>query len=89
MRISLKKFRSLVLRMGKLVQHKFSVDGEEILTVQDQPMKSLGRWYDTSLTDMARKEELNSQVIEGLQVIESSWLPGTFKVWVATWDTFG
>ena len=44
MKFKTKKSRSLVLRKGKPVKIHLLLCGEEIPSVQDKPIKSLGRW---------------------------------------------
>ena len=41
---------------------KFKIKGEVILTVTGKPVKSLGKWFDTSLKDT---ESITQMVIQG------------------------
>ena len=45
MKFKTKKSKSLVLKHGKLIDYHFLLCDEEIPTIQEQPVKSLGRWY--------------------------------------------
>ena len=57
MKFKTKKSRSLVPRRGKLADFHFTLCGEEIPTIQEQPVKSLGRWYTEDLKDTGRVHE--------------------------------
>jgi hypothetical protein len=81
MKFKTKKSRSLVLKKGKLVHAHFMLCGEEIPTIQEQPVKSLGRWYTEELRDTKRVQEVSKQIGEGLDAIDSCGLPGKLKLW--------
>ena len=77
-----KKSRSLSLRSGKVSQEtKFQVGGQDIPTVSEMPVKSLGRWYDDSLKDTKQVKETVKTAEENLQKIDRRPLPGKYKVW--------
>ena len=63
MKFKTKKSRSLVLRKGKPVNIHLILCGEEIPSVQDQPVKSLGRWYTDELRDTKRAQNIISMEI--------------------------
>ena len=50
-------------------------------TVLEKPVKSLGRWYDASLSDKGQFEELRQEMIKGISSIDKSGLPGKLKLW--------
>ena len=79
--VKTKKSRSLVLKQGKLVDFHFTLCGKEIPTIQEQPVKSLGRWYTEDLRDTKRVEETSKQINEGLNSIDKCGLPGKLKLW--------
>ena len=79
--VKTKKSRSLVLKSGKLTDVHFMLCGEEIPTIQEQPVKSLGRWYTEDLKDTKRVQETSRQINEGLESIDSCGLPGKLKLW--------
>ena len=82
MRFKPKKSRSLSIRKGKVDNSvTFSVANQTIPTVSEEPVKSLGRWYDESLKDTNRGKETQRMNEEGLETIERCGLPGKFKVW--------
>ncbi|XP_052251742.1 uncharacterized protein LOC127858578 [Dreissena polymorpha] len=75
--------RSLVVRKGKVTsQFKLCIRGEEIPSLEDKPIKCLGKWFNSSLRDTNCQDMLRQQVAEGLQRIDKSELPGKFKAWV-------
>ena len=77
-----KKSRSLSLRKGKVDETiAFQVASQNIPTVTQEPVKSLGRWYDASLKDTKRGVETQETSSEGLHSIDNCGLPGKFKLW--------
>ena len=77
-----KKSRSLSLRRGKVDDSvKFRIANQTIPTVSEEPVKSLGRWYDATLKDTKRGDETKATSAEGLEKINQCGLPGKFKVW--------
>ena len=77
------KSRSLALVRGKIRRDVFfNVAEQRIPTVSEEPVKSLGRVFDESLTDKSMRGAILQQIIEGLQVIEAAQLQGRFKVWL-------
>ena len=62
-----KKSRSLSLRKGKVDKTiEFQVASQNIPTVTQEPVKSLGRWYDASLKDTKRGAETQETSSDGL-----------------------
>ena len=54
-----RKFRCLVLRKGKVTsQFKLLFQGEEIPTLVDDPIKCLGKWFVSSLSDESSQGRL-------------------------------
>ena len=82
MKFKPEKSRSLVLKKGKVnTRMKFKIKGEVIPTVTEKPVKSLGKWFDTSLKDT---ESITQMVIQGEEwmcKIDRSGLPGKYKAW--------
>ena len=77
------KSRSLALVKGKIRRDVFfDVAEQRIPTVSEEPVKSLGRVFDESLTDKNMRGAILQQTIEGLQAIEAAALQGRFKVWL-------
>ncbi len=81
MKFKTKKSRSLVLKRGKLVDFHFTLCGEEIPTIQEQPVKSLGHWYTEDLKDTRRVQETMRQINQGLESIHQCGLLGKLKLW--------
>ena len=83
MKFKAKKSRSLIIRKGK-VSNRFvlKVQGEEIPSLVDSPVKCLGKWFDSTLKDTGNIERVKSQLREGLSLIDKSGLPGKFKCWL-------
>ena len=75
------KCRSLTIRKGATTKDRFTVGGEIIPLVSEQPVKSLGRWYACPLNDRCRSKELEDFVLSSLRAIDGSGLPGKYKVW--------
>ena len=82
MKFKPKKSRSLSLRKGKVTDAViFNVANQAIPTVTEEPVKSLGRWYDDTLKDTKRGNETKQMAEEGLETINQCGLPGKYKVW--------
>ncbi len=57
---------------GKLADTHFTLCGDNIPTIQEQPVKSLGRWYTEELRDTKIVKETAQQVNGGLEAIDKS-----------------
>lgn len=52
MKFKPRKSRSMVIRSGKVTsKFQLQVQGEMIPTIEENPIKCLGKWYDATLTD--------------------------------------
>ena len=77
------KSRSLSLRRGKIDDNvTFSVAGNRIPTLREEPVKSLGRWYDDSLNDTGRCSEVLRSAFEDMKKIDAAPLQSRFKLWL-------
>ena len=77
------KSRSLALTWGKIRSDVFFlVAGQRILTVQEEPVKSLGRVFDETLKDRNQETATWKMMKESLDAIGGVFLPGRFKVWL-------
>lgn len=57
------KSRSMVLKRGKVVdKFRFSISGTVIPTITEQPVKSLGKLFDSSLKDSAAIQKSNKEL---------------------------
>ena len=81
MKFKAKKSRSCSLRKGKPKEVRFTIAGDPMPTVKEEPVKSLGRWYKGNLSDRSRGVEVFNEAVEGLKSIDHSRLPGKFKLW--------
>ncbi|XP_052280954.1 uncharacterized protein LOC127878469 [Dreissena polymorpha] len=79
-----RKSRFLILRRGKVWQKiTLRVQGEDIPSLIDKPVKCLGKWFDTTLGDSRNNtERIRQQLRNGLAKIEGTGLPGKFKAWL-------
>ena len=55
------KSRSLSIVKGKVIDKRFAINEEVMPTVLEKPVKSLGRWYDKSLSDKSQVEEFRQE----------------------------
>ncbi|KAL7388165.1 hypothetical protein ABVT39_008471 [Epinephelus coioides] len=75
------KSRSLSLRKGVWNDRaEFTIGGDDIACIVDQPIRSLGRQYNSSLSDKDMGKAIFQQLSEGLAKTNSSLLPGKYKV---------
>ena len=51
MKMKPSKCRSVSISKGKLVEETFDIDVEVIPSIVEKPVKSLGRWYNSTLSD--------------------------------------
>ncbi|GFO24705.1 reverse transcriptase [Plakobranchus ocellatus] len=77
-----KKSRRLSIRKGKVDEATtFKVAEQQIPTVSQEPVKNLGRWYDSSMKDTRRGAETLELASESLLAINKCGLQGKFKIW--------
>ena len=81
MKIKLLRCRSLSLLKGNCKEIKFSVDGNEIPTICEKSVNSLGRCYSLPLTDRHRWQDLRKQLQDGLHSIDNYDLMNKNKIW--------
>ncbi|XP_078458809.1 uncharacterized protein LOC144723905 [Lampetra planeri] len=81
MKIKPSKSRSISIVKGVLCDLKFFIGDDQIPTVSEQPVKSLGRWYDASLKDKDQVQQLRKDISSSLQSIDNTQLPGKLKAW--------
>lgn len=79
--------------MSRGADLKFFIGDDPILTVSEQPVKSIGRWYNASLKDKEQVQLLRKEIISGLQTIDHTPPPAwkikdlVLVVWASTPDT--
>ena len=81
MKFQEKKSRSCTFRKGKQVEVRYTIAGEPIPTIREQPVKSLGRMYKGNLSDRGQGMEIFKQATDSLKEIDHTKLPGKFKLW--------
>lgn len=81
MKIKPNKSRSISIVKGELKNVKFCIGDDPIPTVSEQPVKTLGRWYNASLRDKDQVQQLRQDITNGLENINKTLLPGKFKLW--------
>ena len=81
MKFKAKKSRSLAIQKGKQRQQKFTIAGEQMPTVKEQPVKSLRRWYSGTLSDGSQGVAIMQQAEHGLKAIDRTKLPRKHKIW--------
>lgn len=59
----------------------FTVDGERLPLLVEEPVRSFGRLYTADLSDKSMASAIISQFLDGLRKIDQWFLPGKFKVW--------
>ncbi|XP_060084535.1 uncharacterized protein LOC132563801 [Ylistrum balloti] len=83
MKFKLKKSRCMIIKKGRLTkQFIIRVQGEEIPSITDNPVKCLGRWYDNTPFDKKNVRKVEEQVTEWLKRIDKSGLQGKYKAWL-------
>ncbi|XP_060608354.1 uncharacterized protein LOC132760383 [Ruditapes philippinarum] len=63
-------------------QIQLTIQKEEIPSLVNNPVKCLGKWFDSTLKDTKSQGRLKQQVEEGLKRIDKSELPGKYKAWI-------
>lgn len=77
------KSRSMVIKKGKVDNsYKFKVNGQVIPTLTEKPVKCLGKWYRATLNDRQSVVETHNQLVEWMQNIDTTGLPGKYKLWI-------
>ncbi|KAL1279063.1 hypothetical protein QQF64_025736 [Cirrhinus molitorella] len=77
------KSRSLVLKKGRVVdKFRFSIAGTPIPTICEKPIKSLGKFFGSSLRDTAATKSTCEELEGWLKDVDKSGLPGKFKAWI-------
>ncbi|XP_062272394.1 LOW QUALITY PROTEIN: uncharacterized protein LOC133978067 [Scomber scombrus] len=77
------KSRSMVLKKGKVTdKFRFSISGTVIPSITEQPVKSLGKLFDSSLKDTVAIQKSSQQLGTWVTKVDKSGLPGRFKAWI-------
>lgn len=74
------KSRSLVLKKGRVAdKFRFSIAGTSIPTISEKPIKSLGKFFDSSLRDTASIKNTCEELEGRLNDVDKYGLLGKFK----------
>ncbi|CAC5407387.1 unnamed protein product [Mytilus coruscus] len=82
MKVKPSKYRSLVVKNGKVKEERFKIGDEIIPTVSQKPVKCLGKWFNNNLSDRLRVEDTYKQLEDWLKAVDKSGLPGKYKAWI-------
>ncbi|CAC5418540.1 unnamed protein product [Mytilus coruscus] len=83
MKFKPRKSRSMILRKGQITtKFQLKIQGDEIPTIVDNPIKCLGKWFDDTLKDNTSVKTVQTQVVEWLKKVDKSGLLGKFKAWI-------
>ena len=83
MKFKTRKSRYMIIKKGRISEKfQLKVQGENIPSIVDEPIKCLGKWFDDTLTDKNNIENIQRQVKEWLKRTENSGLPGKYKAWI-------
>ena len=67
--------------MGKVKEFHSGITGYQITTVEEQSVKSIGRWHEDLLSHKRKEMEIFQQREDGLKVTHKAKLSRKFKVW--------
>lgn len=77
------KSRSLVLKKGRVAdKFRFSISAVPIPTISEKPIKSLGKFFDRSLRDLASIKNTCEERKGWLKDVDMTGLPGRLKTWI-------
>ena len=83
MKFKPKKSRCLVLKKGIISQQfKMKVQSDDIPTIVNNPIKCLGKWFDSSLTDSNQTNKLEPTVTSWPKKVDKIGLPGKYKAMI-------
>ena len=61
---------------------KIMIQEKPIQSIQEEPVKFLGKWYNANLNEKAQIDGIVKRVREDLKKVEKCRLPGRYKAWV-------
>ena len=62
------------------MEESFYIDGEVIYSIVETPVTSLGRWYNSTLSDQGQVEELREFIVKAINTIDKTFLSGELKL---------
>ena len=83
MEFKAKKCRSLVIINGKMNNNiHYQIQTESMPTIHEEPIKYLGKWYNSSMKDVENTKNVMKQLQDYISKVEKCLLPGRFKAWI-------
>ena len=77
------KSRSVVIKKGKVVnKFRFQIAGQDIPTLMEKLVKSLGKMFHHTLKDTTAINEIVNNLKTRIKKVDKSGLPGRFKTWL-------
>ena len=77
-----KKCRALVIVKGEVSSRKMYIRGEPIQPIQEESVRFLGKWYNSSVIESTQIKGIMKSVKEDRQKVEIYRLPGLYKAWM-------
>ena len=82
LRIKPEKCRSLVIIKGNIQKRDIKIDEKVITSIQDMPVKYLGKQYNASLGEKDQIKLVEYNLKSDLKKIERCKIPGRYKCWI-------
>ena len=76
------KCRALVIIKGQVSSRRIEINGKPIQSIQEEPVRFLGKWYNASLGEKEQIEGIVKVVKADLKKVEKCPLPGRYKAWM-------
>ena len=76
------KCRALVIIKGEVSAKNIKINGKPIQSIQEAPVRFLGKWYNASLNERDQIEGIVKGVKADLKKVERCRLPGRYKAWM-------
>ena len=76
------KCRALVIIKGQVSSRRIEINGKPIQSIQEEPVRFLGKWYNASLGEKEQIEGIVKVVKADLKKVEKCRLPGRYKAWM-------
>ena len=76
------KCRALVIIKGVVSERKIEINGNPIQSIQEEPVRFLGKWYNATLNEKSQIEGIVKGVKDDLKKVDKCRLPGRYKAWM-------
>lgn len=80
LKIKPNKSQSISSIEGQLTNERFNISDEQIPTILEKPIKSLGQWYNPNLNDAEQVEQLMQDTVRQLEQFNNKTPPEKLKV---------